>query len=130
MENDDEYDVSLHAMLLSGAQLYPAVLHAAIELNLFKIIGEGSPNGMSPSEIASQLPNPNADTVRRLDRLLFLLTTHSVLTCSSSKKLDDGSNERLFALSPTGKYMFPDEDGVSYASISKLSYHPTYVKVR
>ncbi|KAI9098371.1 hypothetical protein K1719_024996 [Acacia pycnantha] len=128
--NDDEYDVSLDAMLLSGAQLYPAVLNAAIELNLFKIIGEGSPKGMSPSEIASQLPNPHADTVRRLDRLLFLLTTHSVLTCSSSMKLDDGSNERLFALSPTGKYMFPDEDGVSYASLSKLNYHPTYVKVR
>lgn len=76
--NDNEYDVSLDAMLLAGAQLYPAVLNAAIELNLFKIIGEGSPKGMSPSEIASHLPNAHADTVRRLDRLLFLLATHSV----------------------------------------------------
>lgn len=129
--NDNEYDVSLDAMLLAGAQLYPAVLNAAIELNLFKIIGEGSPKGMSPSEIASHLPNAHADTVRRLDRLLFLLATHSVLTCFSSNKLhDDGSTERLYALSPTGRYMFPDEDRTSYASISQLNYHPTFARVR
>ncbi|XP_028782863.1 isoliquiritigenin 2'-O-methyltransferase-like [Neltuma alba] len=129
MENNHEYDVSLDAMMLASAMIYPAVLNAAIELNLFKIIGEGSPKGMSPSEVASKLPNPHADTARRLDRLLCLLASHSVLTCSS-KKLDDGTTERLYALSPTGKYLVPDEDGVSYASVSLLSYHPAYIKVR
>ncbi|KAI9119946.1 hypothetical protein K1719_008915 [Acacia pycnantha] len=133
MENNDEYDVSLNAMCLASAQLYPAVLNAAIELNLFKIIGEGNPKGMSPSEIASQLPNPHAagdDIAGRLDRLLCLLATHSLLTCSSNKVDEDGRIERLYALSPTGKYMLPDEDGVSYASISNLRYHPAYIKVR
>ncbi|XP_054781658.1 isoliquiritigenin 2'-O-methyltransferase-like [Prosopis cineraria] len=130
MDNHGQYDVSLDAMLLASAQLYPAVLNAAIELDLFKIIGEGNPEGMSPSEIASGLPNPHADTVRRLDRLLCLLASHSVLTSSSRKVDEDGRIERLYALSPIGKYMFPDEDGVSYASVSRLSYHPAYIKVR
>ncbi|KAK4255959.1 hypothetical protein QN277_008883 [Acacia crassicarpa] len=131
MENNhDEYDVSLHALLLASAQLYPAVLNAAIELNLFKIIGEGSPKGMSPTEIASKLPNPRDNMAGRLDRLLFLLASHSVLTCSSSNKVDDdGRTERLYALSPAGKYMFPNEVEASYASVSNLCNHPAYVKV-
>ncbi|XP_054781969.1 isoliquiritigenin 2'-O-methyltransferase-like [Prosopis cineraria] len=130
MDNHDQCDVSLDAMLLVSGQLYLAVLNAAIELDLFKIIGEGNPKGMSPSEIASKLPNAHADTVRRLDRLLCLLASHSVLTCSSRKVDEDGRIERLYDLSPTDKYMFPDEDGVSYASVSRLSYHPAYIKVR
>ncbi|KAI9120015.1 hypothetical protein K1719_008984 [Acacia pycnantha] len=133
MENNEEYDVSLNAMLLASGQLYSAVLNAAIELNLFKIIGEGDPKGMSPSEIASQLPNPHArgnNTVDRLDRLLRLLATHSILTCSSNKVDDDDSRiERLYALSSTGKYLSPDEHGASYASLSNLTYHPAYMKV-
>ena len=130
MEKNHEYDASLHALLLAATQPYPAVLNAAIELNLFKIIGEGSPKGMSPSEIASKLPNPHDSTARRLDRLLFLLACHSVLTCSSSNHVDDdGRVERLYSLSPVGKYMFPNEVGASYASISNLFNHPAYMKV-
>ncbi|KAI9070482.1 hypothetical protein K1719_047555 [Acacia pycnantha] len=87
---------------------------------------------MSSSEIASQLPNPHAGhhIVGRLDRLLYLLATHSVLTCSSNKVDDNGRTERLYALSPTGKYLLPDKDGASYASVSNIAYHPANMKVR
>lgn len=127
-----EYDVNLEAMLLSSAYVYPAVLNAAIELNLFEIISKGSPKGMSPSDIASKLPNSRPATVGRLDRLLFLLSTYSLLTCSSSEKScdeDGGVVERLYGLSPIAKYLVPDEDGASYAAISRFNYHPTLTKV-
>lgn len=129
-----EYSACLDAMLLSTGQVYPSVLNAAIELNLFEIIGQGNPKGMSPSEIASKLSNPQADSVRRLDRVLFLLASYSLLTYSSNKvHHQDGTVERLYALSPTGKCLLTtrdgDDDGASYAALSKLCCHPTFVKV-
>ncbi|XP_028805806.1 isoliquiritigenin 2'-O-methyltransferase-like [Neltuma alba] len=120
----------LEAMWLSSGQVYPAVLNAAIELNLFEIIGRGNPNGMSPSEIASQLPthDQHPDTPQRLDRMLFFLASHSLL--SWSKRFDEEEeDERLYSLSPTGRYLISNDDGASFASLSKLCCHPAYISV-
>ncbi|XP_028781369.1 isoliquiritigenin 2'-O-methyltransferase-like [Neltuma alba] len=121
-----EYDSSssLNSLLLASDPIYLAVLNAAIELNLFEIIGKGNPKGMSPSEIASKLENPYAGMARRLDRMLFLLSNYSLLTCSSNKL-----NERFYALSPSGKYLIPDEDETSSIVFFKLCNHPAYVKI-
>ncbi|XP_028781377.1 isoliquiritigenin 2'-O-methyltransferase-like [Neltuma alba] len=66
-----EYDSnsSLNPLVLASDPIYLAVLNAAIDLNLFEIIGKGSPEGMSPSKIASKLENPYAGMARRLDRM-------------------------------------------------------------
>ncbi|XP_028760806.1 isoliquiritigenin 2'-O-methyltransferase-like [Neltuma alba] len=79
---------------------------AAIDLNLFEIIGKGSLEGMSPSGIASKLENPYAGMTRRLDRMLFLLSNYSLLTCSSNKLDQHGRMERFYALSRSGKKNF------------------------
>lgn len=77
----------LSAMRLVTNLVYPAVLNAAIDLNLFEIIAKATPPGafMSASEIASKLPLPtqHSDLPNRLDRMLRLLASYSVLTCAT-----------------------------------------------
>ncbi|XP_054780827.1 isoliquiritigenin 2'-O-methyltransferase-like [Prosopis cineraria] len=134
---DENNDACLDALWLSSGQVYPAVLNAAIELNLFEIIGRGNPKGMSPSEIASELPtqDQHPDTPQRLDRMLFLLASHSLLSWSKQRFDEDEDEEedkveRLYRLSPTGSYLIADDDhGASFASLSKLCCHPAYIKV-
>lgn len=135
--NNNNNDVGWldEALWLSCGQVYPAVLNAAIELNLFDIIGRGNPQGMSASEIASQLPthDQHPDAPQTLDRMLFLLASHSLLTWS--KRFDEDVEEeeeeaeRLYSLSPTGRYLVADDDGASFAPLSKLCCHPAFVSV-
>jgi len=93
------------AMLLSTAVVYPAVLNAAIELNLFEIIAKATPHGsfMSPHEIASELPNQHPDLPDRLDRMLRLLASYSLLT-SSTRTTQHGATETVYGLSQIGQY--------------------------
>ncbi|XP_054806248.1 isoliquiritigenin 2'-O-methyltransferase-like [Prosopis cineraria] len=122
----DDANSSFNPMMLSAYQIFLAVLNAAVELNLFEIIGKGNPEGMSPSEIAIKLPNPHASMAWRLDRMLFLLANYSLLTCSSNKLYQYGGIERLYGLSLASKYLIPNKDGASCIS---LCWHPTYVEI-
>lgn len=115
MESDSEY-----AMQLVSTSLVPMVLKAAIELGVLEIIHRAGPGALlSPSEIASQLPshnNPNAPLV--LDRMLRLLSAHSILTCSiSTHQVDHVEVLRLYGLAPVAKYFIRDQDGASLATL-------------
>ncbi|GMP79168.1 hypothetical protein CsSME_00034823 [Camellia sinensis var. sinensis] len=58
-----------------------------------------------------------------LDRLLSLLVSHSLLTCSAHT-LEDGSSERLYELAPAGKYFVEnDEEKGSLAPMVPLAFH-------
>ena len=120
---DDAY---LSALLLTFSRIFPAILNAAIDLDLFEIISKAqSSSGMSASEIASKLPNQHPDLANRLERMLPSLASHSLLTCSIRTN-EDGKKERVYALSPVGKYFTLDEDGGSLAPLSTLvhrGYH-------
>ncbi|KAM4131108.1 hypothetical protein ACJW30_01G153000 [Castanea mollissima] len=119
----EEDEACLQAMLFSSTQLFPWVLNAAIELNLFGIIAEAGPAAcMTPSEIASQLPTHDSDAPSRLDRMLRLLASHSVLTCSIVT-LEDGKIERLYGLTPACHFFLRKEDGCSLVSFSALTSH-------
>ncbi|XP_040365850.1 caffeic acid 3-O-methyltransferase isoform X1 [Rosa chinensis] len=111
---------SQHAMQLVSASLVPMVLKAAIELGVLDIIHRAGPGALlSPSQIASQLPsqnNPGASLV--LDRMLRLLSAHSVLTCSvSAHQVDHVEVLRLYGLAPVAKYFIRDQDGASLATL-------------
>ncbi|CAK7357480.1 unnamed protein product [Dovyalis caffra] len=111
-----EADFNLHyALQLSSASVLPMVLKAAVELSVFEIIEKAGPNALlSASEIVSQLPtqnNPDAHIV--LDRILSLLASHSILTCSLSTKNQDGQSQRLYGLAPVAKYFTKNQDGGS-----------------
>ena len=120
----------LLALQLSTINILPAVINAAIELNLFEIIAKGNPHGasMTPSEIASHLPIQNPNLPRKVERMLRLLASHSLLTCSLCLGAD-GTIERLYSLSSAGKYFVQDDGGYSLASCLKLFNHRALVDV-
>jgi caffeic acid 3-O-methyltransferase len=124
-----EDEAWLQVMLLSSTQLFPCVLNAAIELDLFGIIvGAGPAACMTPSEIASQLPTQDLDSPSRLDRMLRLLASHSLLTCSI-RTLEDGRVERIYGLTPVSHFFVEKEDGFggSLASFLALTSNPAWV---
>ncbi|XP_024028456.1 caffeic acid 3-O-methyltransferase 1 [Morus notabilis] len=92
----------------------PVCLKTAFELRVFDIIakaGEGAK--LSSAEIVAQMPTNNPDAATMLDRILRLLASHSVLSCSVVSD-DNGCNvQRLYGLSPVSKYFVTNEDGVS-----------------
>lgn len=123
--NKEDDDAVLHAMLLSSSRVIPMVLNAAIELNLFDIIDSGANRDgyMSPSEISSQLPTKNPDGAPfLLDRMLRLLASYSLLTFSM-RTCEDGRVERLYGLSPTGKFYVRNEHGAYLGSLALLNFY-------
>ncbi|KAK2432138.1 caffeic acid 3-O-methyltransferase [Trifolium repens] len=119
----------LFAMELVGASAVPMVLKSALDLGIIEIIAKAGPNAyLSSSNIASQTPSiKNKDAPSMLDRLLRLLASYKILTCSiQHQDQDDGdSNEiRLYGLHPFAKYFVnnSDQGGVSMVS-SFLMHH-------
>ncbi|KAJ0101950.1 hypothetical protein Patl1_05556 [Pistacia atlantica] len=117
----DEEEANLFAMQLTSASVLPMVLKAAIELDLLEIIAKAGPGAfVSPRDIASQLPTKNPDAPTMLDRILRLLTSYSVLTCSL-RNLPDGKVERLYGLGKVCKFLIRNEDGVSLGDLSLMN---------
>ncbi|XP_027352344.1 isoliquiritigenin 2'-O-methyltransferase-like [Abrus precatorius] len=124
-QEDNEF---LTAIVPSCGLIYSAVLNAAIELNIFEIIGKATPPGVSASEIASQLPKQHPELPRRLDRMLCLLASHSLLTCSTRPNQAFGV-ERLYQLSRAGKYFVNDPNRGSLTLLPIFLAHQTLVDV-
>ncbi|KAK9098006.1 hypothetical protein Syun_025051 [Stephania yunnanensis] len=107
---------------LVNSSFLPMVMRAAIKLNVFEIMNNSTKTHLSPSHIASQLPNnknPNAHIF--LDRMLRFLASYSVLTCTTNNNVNVSSSgsvevERLYGLTPTCKYFVKNKDGASLAT--------------
>ncbi|WJX10570.1 hypothetical protein P8452_01274 [Trifolium repens] len=118
---DDAY---LSALILSFSRIFPAILNAAVDLNLFDIIAKlqsssGNNSSFSASEIASQFPNQHTELAERLERMLNVLASNSLLNCSIRTN-EDGKRERVFGLSSIGQYFAYDKDGGSLGPLSTL----------
>ncbi|KAL5738838.1 hypothetical protein ACOSP7_031599 [Xanthoceras sorbifolium] len=126
VSDNEEAANYLFAMQLASGSVLPMVLKSAIELDLLEIIAKAGPGAfMSPKEIASQLPTNNPDAPLMLDRILRLLASYSILTCSLRQNSlpgegDDGKVERLYGLAPVCKYFTKNEDGVSLSALALL----------
>ncbi|KAK1324296.1 Caffeic acid 3-O-methyltransferase [Acorus calamus] len=115
-EEEDE-EACLYSMILASASVLPMTLKAAVELDLLEIIAAAGPGAkVSPSEVASKLPTTNPEAPVMLDRILRLLASYSVLTCSVVDG-EDGKVKRLYGLAPVAKYLTKNEDGVSMAPL-------------
>nr|ACJ84475.1 unknown [Medicago truncatula] len=116
---------TLSAMVLGSNLVFPAVLNAAIQLNLFEIIGDGFKSAI---EIASNLPTQHSDLPNRLDRMLRLLASYSLLSISTRTN-DDGSIVRVFGTTPSGKYFCYDEnsDHGYVGSFTSFMCHPALI---
>ncbi|KAK7349007.1 hypothetical protein VNO80_23829 [Phaseolus coccineus] len=117
-------DSYLSALLLCFSNVLPAVLNAAIDINLFDVIAKAKSSSddssFSASQIASLLPNQHPQLAARLERILPLLASYSLLHCSIRTN-EDGKKERVYALSPVGKYFsYDDDEGNSLAPFSTL----------
>ncbi|XP_056164810.1 isoliquiritigenin 2'-O-methyltransferase-like [Syzygium oleosum] len=126
----EEEDPCLKALLYSSFQVFPRILHAAVELDLFGIIARAGPGAyMSPAEVAAHLPARTPESPEILDRVLRCLSSHSLLTYKS-ETFDDGRTvERRYAISPVGKYYVKDEDGGSVGSLSLFAFHQATIDV-
>lgn len=126
-EVDDAYQ---SALVLCFSRIMPAVLNAAIDLNLFEIITKAEKcSSMSASEIASHLPNyqQHPELANRLERMLPVLASYSLLNCSIRTN-EGGKRERVYSLTPIGEYFACDGNngGGSLAPLSTLihrGYH-------
>ncbi|XP_043695882.1 caffeic acid 3-O-methyltransferase-like [Telopea speciosissima] len=117
----DEEEACMYAMQLASASALPMVLKAAIELDLLDIIAKAGPGvQMSPSEIASHLTTMNPDAPLVLDRILRLLASFSILSYSLQGH-EDGRVERLYGLTPVGKYFLKNQAGGSMAPLVLLN---------
>ena len=111
---EDEYNfVSALQIIESGG--LPMVLNAIADLDVFGVMAKvGQGHQLSAKEIMDQLQptvqNPNAASM--LDRMLRLLATYSVVSCTVGPD-SSGRVERRYGLAPLSKLFVADENAVS-----------------
>ncbi|XP_052192145.1 caffeic acid 3-O-methyltransferase-like isoform X2 [Diospyros lotus] len=119
-EDEEEQRHCSYAMQLVNSLALPTVLQVAVELGVLEIIAKAECAGgslLTSSEIASRIPGcRNPDAPHMLDRMLRLLVSHSVLTCSDDQ--DDGRHR--YGLAPVAKYFIGDQDGASLGPLVSL----------
>ena len=114
----DEDKAWTYAMLLSTSSAQAMVLKTVIELDVLEIIKRaGAGAQLSPTEITAQFPTQNPEAPSMLDRMLRLLASYSVLSCSL-RTLPDGRVERLYGLAPVCHFLTKDQSGLSLAGHS------------
>ncbi|KAL3735411.1 hypothetical protein ACJRO7_024527 [Eucalyptus globulus] len=115
----------VHAMLFASSHVFPMVLNAATRLGVFDILSRAGPGArLSASEVASQLATQSSEAAPKLDRMLRLLASHSLLSCEVHEQDDGRAVERLYGLTPAARYFLKDEEEGSLASLLELSFHP------
>ncbi|XP_020579307.1 caffeic acid 3-O-methyltransferase-like [Phalaenopsis equestris] len=113
----------IQILKICSYSVFPMTLTTAIELGLFKLLSDAGPGAqLSAEELAAKLIHDSANeyTASKLERILRLLASHSVLSWST---VTDGHGRavRRYGASPACKYLVPDEAGVSLASLSLMS---------
>ncbi|KAK7349369.1 hypothetical protein VNO77_06685 [Canavalia gladiata] len=109
----EEQDGLLFGLNLMTSVVFPLAVKTAVELGIFDIIaksGEGAK--VSAEEVLVHLNAKNPDALTMVDRLLRLLSSHSLLSCSISD--DQQAPKRLYSLNYASKYFVTDADGVSF----------------
>ncbi|KAL2478608.1 Flavone 3'-O-methyltransferase 1 [Forsythia ovata] len=122
IHDEEEAKRCAYAMQLVTSSVLPMVLNTAMELNVFQILAKAGPAAqLTPHEIASHMPTTNSDAPAMLDRMLRLLVSYSVLTCSVS----DG--QRHYGLAPVANYFVRNEDGVSLCPLMSLIQDKVFI---
>ncbi|MCL7024839.1 hypothetical protein MKW94_000887 [Papaver nudicaule] len=117
-KDKEEQQACMYALQLASASVPVMVLKAAIEMDVLEIMARAGPGAeLSAAYIAAQIPNvTNTNASVMLDRMLRLLASYKILTCSD-RTLDDGTVERVYGLELVCKFLVKDEDGVSMAPL-------------
>ncbi|XP_039137268.1 caffeic acid 3-O-methyltransferase-like [Dioscorea cayenensis subsp. rotundata] len=92
----------------------PMMMKAMIELDVLEIMAAARPGALlSPEEIASKIQTSNPDAHEMLDRMLWFLAAHKVMTCEVLVGEEEGKSKRRYGLGPVCKFFTKDENGVS-----------------
>ncbi|XXG77572.1 hypothetical protein AAC387_Pa08g1700 [Persea americana] len=127
--NHEEEDADcMFAMQLASASVVPMALKAAIELDLLEIMARAGPGAhRSTTQMAFQLPTHNPDAPTTLDRILRLLASYSILTCSPVAG-EDGFIQRLYGLTADCKFLTKNGDGFSIASLLVMNHDKVFME--
>ncbi|KAI3807803.1 hypothetical protein L1987_23737 [Smallanthus sonchifolius] len=118
MGSNDEHFV--YAMQLVADTSFPMVLETVIKLKVLEAIAEAGPDAqLTAQEIVSRLLIPNKDAPDMVDRILRLLASYSIVTCTEG--VHESRPVRLYGLTPVAKYFIPDEDGASLSALVQLN---------
>ncbi|XP_051124528.1 caffeic acid 3-O-methyltransferase-like [Andrographis paniculata] len=121
----EDDDAGVEAMAAATSHIFHFVLNAAIELDLFSIIG-GAGDGVpiSTSDIVSRLPirGREDEAAAALNSMLRSLASYSLLACSMSEVAPGGAFERRYRLTPSGKFFVRDASGSSLVKYQELGY--------
>ncbi|XP_061993219.1 cathecol O-methyltransferase 1-like [Rosa rugosa] len=108
-EEESSFD---HAVQLMLSSVLPMSMQLAIDLGLFDVISEaGTDAKLSALDIAAKIGTKNPDAPVTLDRILRLLTAHSVLSCSVV------TGQRLYSPTAVSKHFVTSEDGASLSPV-------------
>lgn len=115
-------ETCIFALQLASLVVLPKILRTAIELDIFEIIAKAGPDAhLSPAEISAQFPRQHPHTPAMLNRMLGLLASYGVLTCSLESTGFDGKVEKKYGAAPVAKFFSKNGDGVSLAPIALMS---------
>ncbi|GLJ55162.1 hypothetical protein SUGI_1183920 [Cryptomeria japonica] len=119
INNEEEW---LLAEELCTFSCLPMAMKAALDLDVLRIISTlGCGLQVSPTQIVDQIPNvTNPDAALTLERILRVLASHSILSCSVTTG-KNGKAERLYGLTPLCKYLVPNKDGRSFAPLALMN---------
>ncbi|GJX19934.1 caffeic acid 3-O-methyltransferase-like protein [Tanacetum coccineum] len=114
-------------MQLVTSSSLPMVLLNAIKLKVLDTIAEAGPNAcLSAHEITSRLSIRNPDAPDMLDRMLRLLASHSIVTCTRVEH--ESKPVRVYGLTSVAKYFVPNEDGVSLGPLMELVQGEVFIE--
>lgn len=120
-QTQDEESFSRAMQLVSSVVLSMA-LQSATDLGVFQVLKEaGEGAKLSAKEIASKISCSNPQAASMLDRLLALLSSHSILHSSLvSDHRVPPSFHRLYTITPVAAFFAPNSDGVSLGPLMAL----------
>ncbi|KAL9314948.1 hypothetical protein ACSQ67_020400 [Phaseolus vulgaris] len=97
-------------------------VQSATELGVFEVLKEaGEGAKLSAKEIASKISCSNPEAASMLDRLLALLSSHSILHSSLvSDHRVPPTFHRLYTMTPVAAFFVPNSDGVSLGPVMAL----------
>ncbi|KAI3706018.1 hypothetical protein L1987_76270 [Smallanthus sonchifolius] len=121
--NEDHFT---HAMELVTSTSLTMVLVNTIKLKVLETIAEVGPDAqLSSHDIASRLSIPNQDAPDMLDRMLRLLASHSIVTCT--ERIHESRRIRVYGLTPVAKYFIPNEEGAFLGPLMQLIQDKVFI---
>ncbi|KAK7294576.1 hypothetical protein RJT34_17465 [Clitoria ternatea] len=126
----EDQDAFLYAMNIIPSVVLSMAVKTAVDLGVFDIIAKGGEGAkFSPEEIAKQVGAKNPQAPTMLDRLLRLLASYSMLSCSLAEQdqQEQSSPKRLYGLGYASKYFVTDADGVSLGASLELTLDKVFL---